>query len=170
MGVLGCMRTLAAAVTLLSTLALAAGSAALVRAHTFDASLGGEVPALQKTLSCTGKWTDGAGKTPTGASYSTSICAPSDAQIYSRDGKVFALGIKLETGLDHRTSDANFKALKKELTAAKCKVEDKGQLLVGRCDGKAAIFLLNWDSKTDTNSISMLYGVADQLLPMIGAR
>lgn len=164
------MRTLFAAVILVTTLSLAGGSSALGHAHTFDASLGGEVGALQKTLTCSERWVDSAGKTPTGASYTTSRCAPSDAQIYLSNGKVFALGLKLEAGLDHRTSDASFKALKKELTAAKCKVEDKGQLLVGRCDGKAAIFLLNWDSKTDSNSISMLYGVADQLLPMIGAR
>lgn len=163
------MRTLVTGVILLSTLALGADSA-LVRAHTFDTALGGEIGALQKTLSCTAKWTDSEAKTPTGASYSTSLCAPSDAQIYSKGGKVFALGLKLESGLDHRTADASLKALKKELTAAKCKVEDKGQLLVGRCETKAAIFLLNWDSKTDTNSISMLYGVAEQLLPMIGAR
>lgn len=164
------MRTLSASVILITTLALAGGSSALDHAHTFDASLGGDVGALQKALTCTERWVDSAGKTPTGASYTTSRCTPSDAQIYVSNGKVFALGLKLEAGLDHRTSNTNFKALKKELTAAKCKVDDRGQLLIGRCEGKAAIFLLNWDSKTDTNSISMLYGVADQLLPMVGAR
>ena len=164
------MRTLSAAVILVTSLALAAGASALDHAHSFDGSLGGDVGALQKALTCPERWVDSAGKTPTGVSYTTSRCAPSDAQIYVANGKVFALGLKLEAGLDHRTGDTRFKALKKELSAAKCKVEDKGQLLVGRCDGKAAIFLLNWDSKTDSTSISMLYGVADQLLPMIGAR
>lgn len=41
--------------------------------------------------------------------------------------------------------------------------------MVGRCDGKAVILLLKWDSKTDTTNISLLYGLADQLLPMVGA-
>ena len=53
----------------------------------------------QKALSCTERWVDSAGKTPTGASYTTSRCAPSDAQIYVSNGKVFALGLKLEAGL-----------------------------------------------------------------------
>lgn len=47
---------------------------------------------------------------------------------------------------------------------------EESQLLLGRCDAKAVILLLNWDSKSDSTSISLLYGVADQLLPMIGAR
>lgn len=164
------MRTLSAAVILVTSLALAAGASALDHAHSFDASLGGDVGALQKALTCPERWVDSAGKTPTGVSYTTSRCAPSDAQIYVANGKVFALGLKLEAGLDSRTSKTSFKALKKELAAAKCNVDDRGQLLIGRCDGKAAIFLLNWDSKTNTDSISMLYGVADQLLPMVGAR
>lgn len=165
------MRTLVAALSFVSTLALAASSSpTLDYAHTFDAALGGEAGALQKTLTCSERWADSNGKTPTGASYLTSRCAPTDAQIYVSSGKVFALGLKLESGLDNRKGNVQFKELKKELTAAKCKVEDRGQLLVGRCDGKAAIFLLNWDSKTDSTSISMLYGVADQLLPMLGVR
>jgi hypothetical protein len=164
------MRTLSAAVILVTSLALAAGASALDHARSFDASLGGDVGTLQKTLTCPERWVDSAGKTPTGVSYTTSRCAPSDAQIYVANGKVFALGLKLEAGLDSRTSKISFKALKNELTAAKGKVDDRGQLLIGRCDGKAAIVLLNWDSKTNTDSISMLYGVADQLLPMVGAR
>lgn len=43
-------------------------------------------------------------------------------------------------------------------------------MLVGRRDAKAVILLLNWDSKSDSTNISLLYGVGDQLLPMIGAR
>lgn len=163
------MRTTVLLGALLTTTALAGPSGELDYGHTFDSALGVDAKPAQKALGCTGSWAESPGKTPTGASYTVSKCASSDAQVYLSAGKVFAVGTKLESGLENRKASAVFKDMKKGLAAAKCKVEDRGQLLVGRCDGKAAILLLNWDSKSDTTNISLLYGEADQLLPMIGA-
>lgn len=163
------MRPLTLFMALCSTTALAGPSPELDLGHTFDATLGVDAKPAQKALGCTGAWEESPGKTPTGESYLVSKCGSSDAQVYLSSGKVFAVGTKLESGLDNRKASAVFKEMKKGLLAAKCKVEDRGQLLVGRCDGKAAILLLNWDSKSDSMNISLLYGVADQLLPMIGA-
>ncbi|MDX2012637.1 MAG: hypothetical protein SFW67_20735 [Myxococcaceae bacterium] len=156
--------------TLFPVLVLAGPSAELDFGRTFDVVLGGDVAPAQKALTCTGVWSETPGRTPTGSAYTVSKCASSDAQVYLAGGKVFALGTKLEADLDSRKADTSFKRMKQGLTAAKCKVESRGQLLLGRCEGKAVILLLNWDSKTDTTSISMLYGVAEQLLPMVGAR
>lgn len=164
------MRTLTLLTVLFTTTALAGPSAELDFGHTFDPTLGVDVKPAQKALGCTGSWAESAGKTPTGESYLVSKCGSSDAQVYLSSGKVFAVGTKLESGLDNRKASTVFKEMKKGLSAAKCKVEDRGQLLVGRCDAKAVILLLNWDSKSDSTNISLLYGVADQLLPMIGAR
>lgn len=164
------MRMMTVLAALLSMTAVAGPSAELEYGHTFDSALGVDAKPAQKALGCTGSWAESPGKTPTGESYTVSRCATSDAQVYLAAGKVFAVGTKLESGLENRKASTLFKDMKKGLSAAKCKVEDRGQLLVGRCDGKAAILLLNWDSKSDTTNISLLYGVADQLLPMIGAR
>lgn len=164
------MRLLTLLMALCTTAALAGPSPELDLGHTFDATLGVDAKPAQKALGCTGAWEESPGKTPTGAAYTVSKCTANDAQVYLTAGKVFAVGTKVESGLDNRKASAVFKEMKKGLSAAKCKVEDRGQLLVGRCDAKAVILLLNWDSKSDSTNISLLYGVADQLLPMIGAR
>lgn len=87
----------------------------------------------QKALECTGVWEESPGKTPTGAAYTVSKCTANDAQVHLSAGKVFAVGSKVESGLDNRKASAVFKEMKKGLVAAKCKSKT-----VGNCSSVAA--------------------------------
>lgn len=158
-----------AIVVLLASTALAA-SPELDKARAWDPLLGGAAAAAQQKLGCAQAWESHPGKTPDGKRfYTTFICATTGAQVYVSDGKVFAIGVQLESKLDAKVAAAKHKAAKQALVTANCTVTDRGQAAVGECpNGKGIALIDNWDSERRSNSLSMLYGQAEVLVPMLG--
>lgn len=159
-------------IALLSLLSVQASgaSAELELTKQYERLLGGDAAAAKSKLGCPGAWQEMAGGSPDGKRmFTTHRCVQTEGQVYVTDGKVFAIGLRLHSGLDSRRASALNKEIKQGLTKAGCKLTDRGQAAVARCaDGKAIAVLDNWDSRANTNNISMLYGLGEILLPIMG--
>ena len=166
-------KKLAGVLALLGTLAVQLAGAApfeFALSKPYDALLGGTADAAKQKLTCTGAWMQSNGHSPDGKrNYLTYRCPVNEGQVYVTEGKVFAIGVRLQSGMDARAASTTYKEIKQDLTKASCKLTDRGQVVVARCpDSKAIAVLHNWDSKTNTDSLSMLYGQSELLLPMMG--
>jgi hypothetical protein len=154
----------------LATLVAAAPqSPELTHAKKLDPLLGAPVEAARKQLGCPEAWRESNAKTPAGVAYVVHRCVPNENQLYALDGRVFAVGVRLEAGLDGKVSTTKHKAAAPALEAAGCKVDPRGQLVLAQCPPDKVMALLeNWDSQVNTHSRSMLYGQARALGPLLG--
>ncbi|MGC3959888.1 MAG: hypothetical protein QM813_18760 [Verrucomicrobiota bacterium] len=155
---------------ILTARAAQAASPELDYVKQYESLLGGDPAAAQKKLACPEKWQELPGTSPDHKrSYTTLRCVPSENQVYVEAGKVFAIGLRIDSGLPSETASVQHKEVERSLTLAGCKLTDRGQAAVARCaGGKAVAVLNNWDSKSNSNTISMLYGLSAQLLPIMG--
>lgn len=156
--------------SLLTARSAMAASPELELTKQYESLLGGDPANAQKTLTCPQTWQERPGASMDGKRKYTALrCVPTESQVYVESGKVFAIGVRLYSGLEGTTGSARNKAIKQGLIKAGCKLTDRGQASVARCPGGRALAVLdNWDSKSNTDTISMLYGLAAQLLPIMG--
>jgi len=133
-------------------------------------NLGETMTKAKKEIKCDGDWAETPGKTPKGEAYLVASCHSPEQQIMAKGDAVFALGFRLFDNLSAKEARDLAKNAQTDLVKAGCKPGQKrGQVVMLTCPNKiAAVILENWDSKKDSNNISLLFGQADVLPGMLG--
>lgn len=159
-------------VALLLALAAAPPPADVQAARKHDVLLGGPADKAQAKVGCPGPWVSNEGRAPgASAPHQTLRCLPTEAQLYVRENKVFALGLRLGDKLSKAEATRRYQDAIQALTAEGCKVDDRGQVAIASCArDRMVAFLENWDSSTRTHSLSAVYGQASVLGPLFGLK
>ncbi len=157
---------------LIFVVAAAPSSPDLQSARKHDALLGGPAQKAQEKVGCPGPWVASENQAPGAKTpHQTQRCLATEAQIYSRDGKVFAVGLRLGEKLTAAEAKKRYQAAKAALTAEGCKVEERGQATIGSCARERLVAILeNWDSSSDSHTLSAVYGQASVLGPLFGLK
>ena len=159
------MRTLSLLSFLLAVNAFAAAPKATVL-DTLHATFEASIDKAKAKLTCKSEWKETEATTQRGGKYRALMCG--EAQLMAHGDTVFAVGLPLESKANFKTVDAAQKKVIAELAAACTTVRQSGPMSLFECPGKFTVAVVsNWNSKDDTHSLTALFGLSGELMPMI---